>query len=201
MVLENTRLRISLLTALALGLLLSLMTVQSLLASAGIDITDESGLGYIVIQIPMDADCSQIPDTEEAHAMLAERGLCGYDKIEEEISPQATTCGNCGCLTLQLYNDPQPGWMHWQTTITSSQGAMVSASFAGDWHNFATGGGGPVSRSSGPIFTTSWQSDVPILTGAGYVRGEIPSGAAQSLTWWGLVCTNPWGVHEWQSVQ
>lgn len=155
----------------------------------------------MVIQIPMDPDCSQIPDTEEAQAMLAERGLCGYDKSEKEIGPQATTCGTCGCLTLQLYNDPQPGWMQWQTTITSSQGAVVSASFTGNWQNFATGGGGPVSRSSGPILTNSWQADVPILTGAGYVRGEILAGAAQSLTWWGLVCLSNWDVHEWQLVQ
>ena len=127
--------------------------------------------------------------------MLEKYGLCGYGKGKGGITPDATVIGDCGTLTLELWDDPTPEWMHWQVTITSSKGAMVTASYNGNWHNYNTGGGNNVNRSSGPIFTSSWQDDLALWTAAGWVRGEVTS--AQSTTWWGLVCVNNGVPVEW----
>ncbi len=142
------------------------------------------------IQVELTFNCSEVPDTPQARGQLARHNLCGYGQGQAnsgDISTQShIVTGNCGTLTLNLYNSGG-GWMHWQAIITSSLGPMVYASYSGSWNNL-NAGQGFVSRSSGVIFTSVWQSDVPVFTGRGTVTGQINS--AQSILWWGLVCTN-----------
>lgn len=95
--------------------------------------------------------------------MLEKYNLCGYGGGKEDIAPDATVSGDCGSLTLELWNDPTPEWMHWQAIITSSKGAMVSASYTGNYHNYDTGGGHSVVGNAVP-FSSYWQEDKPLLT-------------------------------------
>ena len=166
-------------------------------ASAGADPASQDSLPVTQIEVPLQPDCSRVPDTDLAREMLEKYNLCGYGGGKEDIAPDATVSGDCGSLTLELWNDPTPEWMHWQAIITSSKGAMVSASYTGNYHNYDTGGGHSVVGNAVP-FSSYWQEDKPLWTGPGYVRGEITY--AESTTIWGLVCYNVGVPVEWVIV-
>ena len=91
-----------------------------------------------------------------------------------------TVYGNCGSLTLNLYNSGG-GFLHWQTIITSTNGPLFSASYNGAAHNLDTGGGHYVSDSDSWIFSTSWQSDKAVYTGPGVIFGEILSASSTTI--------------------
>ncbi|BCX03863.1 MAG: hypothetical protein KatS3mg053_1801 [Candidatus Roseilinea sp.] len=141
--------------------------------------------------IPMQLDCSTVPQTNVAEQMLKEHGLCGYANGQAistaSHSTDATVSGNCGSLSLNLFSSGN-GIMQWQAIITSSQGPFVSAGYNGDWQNISSprGGSGVVNRSTGVTFTSYWQDDVPVFTGSGIVRGQITG--AYSQLWWGPRC-------------
>lgn len=98
---------------------------------------------------------------------------------------KGTVYGDCGSLTLNLYNDTG-GYLHWQTIMTSIRGPIFSASYNGAAHNLDTGGGHYVSDSTRWHFSSSWQSDRPVYTGPGVIFGEIL--AAELTTVSGITC-------------
>lgn len=110
--------------------------------------------------VPMQLDCSTVPQTDVAKQMLEERSLCGYSNGQATstagYSTDATVTGNCGTLSLNLFSSGN-GIMQWQAIITSSQGPFASAGYNGDWENISNprGGSGLVNRSTGVTFT-SW---------------------------------------------
>ena len=142
------------------------------------------------IVVSLTVDCSLTPDTPEIRRELADRNLCEYGNGtvdgDEEVEPYGTVFGNCGSLTLNLFNSGG-GFLHWQTIITSSQGPMFSASYSGNAHNLHTGGGHYVSGSDSWIFSSYWQDDQAVYTGPGVIWGIITS--ARSTLVWGGVCT------------
>ncbi len=117
--------------------------------------------------------------------MLRDNGLCGYSK-GGGITPDTTVIGNCGSLSLNVFNSGG-GWMQWKAEITSSLGPFVFASYGGSWDNWQ-GGFGPVGRSYGPGLTSDWLDIFGILTGPGHVVGQITW--AQDTLWWGGTCRN-----------
>ena len=143
--------------------------------------------GATVATVPLTVDCSQVPNTTEALNELKRRNLCGLGSPNGSVSPQGTVVGNCGSLTLNLF-DHGSGFLHWQAIITSSLGPMVSASYSGEVTNLFTGWGSFVSQGKSPMFSTRWENDIAIRTGSGVIFGEIFS--AKSVLAWGLVCTS-----------
>ena len=138
----------------------------------------------VTIQVALDLDCSSVPNTPEARKVLRENELCGYSK-SGGIAPDITVIGDCGSLSLNLFNSGG-GWMQWKEEMTSSLGPFVAAGYTGSWDNF-NGGQGPVSRSFVGL-TSDWLDIFGIHTGAGHVVGQI-NGAWDRL-WWGGLCTN-----------
>lgn len=142
--------------------------------------------GTRVIRVPMNVDCSRVPNTAEAHGILAAHNLCGYGKRSGGVSPDNSVTGPCGTLSLSVF-DSGGGYMQWKGEITSSLGPFVSASYSGSWANITLGTNGPVGRSYGG-FTTDWVDVFPILTGPGSVYARINT-ATDTLAY-GLQCTN-----------
>lgn len=141
------------------------------------------------VEVALTFECSEVPDTPEARGQLARYKLCGFggqgnDGGEIGLASHVVT-GSCGSLTLDLF-DSGGGVMQWQIIITSSLGPMINAVYGGFWNNF-TGGEGFVFRDSGIIFTSEWQSNVPVFTAPGVVAAE--AGEAESTLWWGLICS------------
>jgi hypothetical protein len=139
----------------------------------------------VTIEIALDLDCSSVPNTPEARKILRDNGLCGYSKGGGGITPQAMIVGNCGTLSLNLFNSGG-GWMQWKAEMTSSLGPFIAAGYTGSWDNI-NGGQGPVNRSYWGL-TSHWLDIFPIHTGAGRVVGQI--NYAWNRLFWGGLCTN-----------
>jgi hypothetical protein len=139
----------------------------------------------VTVQVALELDCSSVPNTPEARKVLRENRLCSYSK-GGGITPYTTVFGNCGSLSLNVFNSGG-GWMQWKAEITSSLGPFVFASYGGSWDNWQ-GGFGPVGRSYGPGLTSDWLDIFGILTGRGHVVGQI--NWAQDTLWWGGTCRN-----------
>jgi hypothetical protein len=137
------------------------------------------------ISVALTLDCSSVPNTPEARKVLRDNGLCGFSK-GGGITPYTTVIGNCGSLSLNVFNSGG-GWMQWKAEITSSLGPFVFASYGGSWDNWQ-GGFGPVGRSYGPGLTSDWLDIFGILTGPGHVVGQI--NWAQDTLFWGGTCRN-----------
>jgi len=160
---------------------------------------DKASRLIATVEVGMNVDCSRVPNTVQAHQVLAQHGLCGYGINSQQAAKTVTSgaitpdsvrrivCGNCGCLILDLFNSGG-GYLHWKGQITSNLGAMVNAFYSGYWLNTSRGNSGGVNRNSGPIFTTDWVDNVPYYTRSGGVYGEIDS--ATSILFYGLVCQN-----------
>lgn len=154
--------------------------------AAGTDNTDHI---HTNMTVPLYVDCSRVPNTKEAQKFLAEHNLCGYGRGEQTdgVTPQDTATGDCGSLSLNLFNDRAAGVMLWKAEITSSIVPMVQAWYNGKWENQDNGRSGAVNRSSYP-FWSSWVDPIPITTGAGWVWGTIS--VAESTNWYGVICRN-----------
>jgi hypothetical protein len=138
------------------------------------------------IRVALELDCSSVPDTAQAQAILRNDGLCGYATHGAGAIPATTVSGNCGSLSINVFNEGG-GWMEWKAEITSSLGPFIVASYGGSWDNFQ-GGFGPVGRSFGPGLSSDWLDIFAILTGPGHVVGQI--NWARDTLWWGSTCTN-----------
>lgn len=181
---------VSLATMFALAVTM-LAPVGTALASAA-----PSGQPVAVHTIPLSVDCSRVPDTAQAHAILSSRNLCGFGKAGGGVSPDNAVSGNCGTLSLYVYNSGN-GYLQWKAEITSSAGPFISASYSGSWANTTNGGNGPVNRSySG--WTSDWLDIFPIYTGAGQVFGRINS--ATDTLWWGGLCSGAGQVDDYAYV-
>lgn len=194
----------SLLRAHALRLLMSVamaltLSIALMGAFATVHAASRGNVGQLVTRmtVPLNVDCSSVPNTSRAHAILAQHHLCGYGKSSVITVPTTRVCGNCGCLSLALYNSGG-GYVQWRGEITSSLGAMVNAFYSGSILNNDTHQGGPVNRNSGVIFTSDWLDIFPIYTRPGHVYGKITY--AQDLLWWGATCTNTGLVYAYATV-
>lgn len=143
------------------------------------------------ITIGLNADCSSVPNTPQAHAILTQHHLCGYGKS----GPDTIVYGNCGSLSIYLY-DHGGGYLQWRGEITSSLGPFVNAQYNGDLDNDTTGQFGSVSRNSGVVFTSDWLDIFPRYTPHSQMYGDIYF--AKDLLWWGLTCTS--NGYVWSSV-
>lgn len=136
------------------------------------------------IQVALELDCSSVPNTPEARQVLRDNGLCGFSKKAGRITPYTTVNGNCGSISLNLFNSGG-GWMQWKGEITSTLGPFIYAAYGGSWDNWE-GGFGPVGRFFGPGLTSDWLDIFGILTGQGHVVGQI--NWAQDTLLWGGIC-------------
>lgn len=139
----------------------------------------------VTITVALELDCSSVPNTPDARKVLRDNGLCGYSKGGGGITSNVTIIGNCGTLSLNLFNSGG-GWMQWKAEMTSSLGPFVAAGYTGSWDNF-NGGQGPVDRTFVGL-TSDWLDIFGINTGAGHVVGQI--NYAWDRLWWGGLCTN-----------
>lgn len=137
------------------------------------------------MQVPLELDCSSVPNTPAARKVLKDNGLCGYSK-GGGITPNTTVPGSCGSISINVLNSGG-GFMQLKAEITSSLGPFVFASYGGSWDNWQ-GGFGPVGRSYGPGLTADWLDIFPIQTGPGHVVGQI--NWARDTLFWGGTCTN-----------
>lgn len=153
----------------------------------------------------MQLDCASVPNTAQAQAILQQYHLCQYsgsqttstaDGVIPSIA-KGRVCGSCGCLILNLYNS-KGGYLQWNGEITSTLGAMISASYSGSWLNLNTNGSLPVNRSKAPMFTTDWLDIVAQYTKAGTIYGRIDT--ANDLLFWGATCTNADSVYNYVTV-
>ncbi len=153
------------------------------------------------IDVPLDLDCSSVPNTPEAQAILTQHNLCGYGRIGGNVTPNAQrneVRGTCGTLSLYL-NNARSGNVGWKARITSSLGFMVNASYSGELMNNDTGLVTSVSRSSGPILTADWNPErFTRYIGPGTVYGKIYF--AKSTLIWGASCTNNDVVYDYANV-
>lgn len=92
-------------------------------------------------QGPMTLDCAHASNTAAARAIMARNGLCGYGS-KAAVQPFDTVCGNCGCLSVTLFND-HSGTATSLVQITSNWGPFLSASYTGDWVNWGNGASAP----------------------------------------------------------
>lgn len=138
----------------------------------------------VTTQVSLELDCSSVPNTPGARTVLRDNGLCGYSKAGV-ITPDITIVGNCGSLSLNLFNSGG-GWMQWKEEMTSSLGPFVAAGYTGSWNNFS-GGQGPISRGFLGL-TSDWLDIFGIDTGGGRVVGQITY--AWDRLWWGALCTS-----------
>lgn len=136
------------------------------------------------VSVALQLDCSTIPNTPEAQRIVKAFQLCGQS-AGGGVTTQTTVIGNCGSLSLNLFNSGG-GWMQWKGEMTSSLGPFVAAGYSGSWDNF-NGGSGGVSRSFVGL-TSDWLDVFPIYTGAGKVTGQI--NYAWDRLWWGGLCTS-----------
>lgn len=146
----------------------------------------ESPIPSVTIVVPLELDCSSVPDTPEARRMLKANGLCGNSKRDGGVTTNATVVSNCGSLSLNVFNSGG-GFMQWKAEITSSLGPFTSAAYGGSWDNFQAGFG-VVGRNYGPGITADWLDIFPIQTGPGHVVGQI--NWAWTHLWWGPYCTS-----------
>src|SRR5579885_754165 len=61
----------------------------------------------------MKIDCSQVPNTEQAQALLTQHHLCGYGASSRSANPDTTVYGDCGSLSLNLFNSGG-GYVQWK---------------------------------------------------------------------------------------
>ncbi len=135
------------------------------------------------VTAPLTLDCSSVPDTDAARKWLTLHNLCGYGSGTSE---RGTVVGNCGSLTLTLFNDFNQG-VQWRMDMTSTLGPMIGGSFTGFTRNLDTGGYHSVSKYKPVMFTTHWTYYTHVPTGSGIILGEITS--AISFLLWGATCT------------
>lgn len=154
----------------------------------GVARADDGTSGNVgeTIILPMTADCSSVPDTPEAKEELAKYKLCGYGLEPGEPSPMGVAIGNCGTLSLNVF-DSRGGNMLWKAEMNSTVGPMAFASYSGDWLNTSTGAANGVGRSTGPNLG-NWLDIFNIYTGPGYVYAKIST--ASLTTAYALTCYN-----------
>ena len=70
------------------------------------------------IQIKLSVDCSHLPTSKKGLAALSQHNLCGLGKASSQVSPKTSIAGNCGNLSLNLYDDGG-GVMLTQVSVTS----------------------------------------------------------------------------------
>ncbi len=153
------------------------------------------------LTVGMNIDCSSVPNTAQAQSILQQKHLCKY-AVSGRSSPspdivRGRVCGDCGCLILNLFN-AKGGYLQWNGEITSTQGPIVNASYAGSWTNNNLGTVGPVARNSGLIFTSDWLDIATFYTRAGTIYGRIDT--ATDTLWWGATCTNADSVYNYANV-
>ena len=145
---------------------------------------------HSAVTVALTADCSSLPDTQEAHAFAAQHGICGYGSNSGGgggVQPNGTVAavGDCGSLTLATWNQ-WSGQMTWTVTITSSLGPIQSVGYGGDWHNLDTDAFGWVSGGSSWMFSSSWSDYQIVSPGQGLVRSEVYY--AEDHLWIGMNC-------------
>lgn len=146
--------------------------------------------------VGMNVDCLRVPNTAQAHAVLAAHDLCGYGKTRGSVSPDNSISGNCGTLSLYVF-DSGNGVMQWKGEVTSSLGPMISISYSGSWANLDLQQSDTVNRGySG--FTSDWNDIFSITTGPGQVFGRI-DGASDTL-WFGGSCSGGGPVTDYTYV-
>lgn len=167
--------------------LLSVLLAAVAIMAPGLDrpAHADEGTGE-TITLPLTVDCSSVPDTPEAREQLEKHKLCGYGQEPGEPVPMATTIGNCGTLSLNVF-DSRGGNMLWKMEMNSSLGPMGSASYTGAWRNLDLSVGGDVFRTTGPNLGT-WLDTFNIYTRPGRVAAKITG--ATLVTIYGLTCVN-----------
>jgi hypothetical protein len=146
----------------------------------------------LVGTVPLTFDCSSVPATATAKAMVEQYHLCGQSPLKTTVqssgavTPNNMVEGGCGSLSLYVFNSGN-GYLQWKAEITSALGPFVAATYAGTWANTWLWQSGLVSRTFLGV-TSDWLDIFPILTGYGYVVGRI--NFAKDLLWWGGSCTN-----------
>lgn len=168
------------LTVILIGALIAAFAVAG--PVVGKDRSD--GSSGTTVEIPLQLDCSTIPNTPEARSIVRAAGLCGQS-APGGVTAETTVIGNCGSLSLNLFNSGG-GWMQWKAVMTSSLGPFIAAGYSGSWDNLNAGQGG-VGRGFGGL-TSDWVDIFPINTGAGRVTGQINT--AWDRLWWGGLCTS-----------
>lgn len=143
----------------------------------------------IQMTVPLTLDCSSVPKTAAAIEEVTRGDLCGESAksapgsvAAQDSIAQDTIVGDCGTLTLTLYNEDH-GWVGTHTIITSFLGPMVHASYSGYVQNLNTGGSHSFG-GSGHLFGSIWSHNQSRYTGPGWVRGEIVT-ATSTLAWGG----------------
>jgi hypothetical protein len=184
---------------LGVACLLSAGLLASVFVSAAQAAAPSSPEGHISVvlqqQIPMNLDCSTVPNTPVAQAALHKYGLCGHGKASG-VTPNNSVAGNCGTLSLYTYN-ALGGWMTWRAEITSSQGPFITASYSGSWANYTRGNSNGIGRSFAGL-TSDWLDIFPIQTLSGTVFSRI--GAAGDILWWGGSCLSAGPVDNYVTV-
>lgn len=140
------------------------------------------------IQIKLSVDCSHLPTSKKGLAALSQHNLCGLGKASSQVSPKTSIAGNCGNLSLNLYDDGG-GVMLTQVSVTSYWylGPIYRSVWSGSWYNLDTGSGGSMGDVVlGTGYTRT--SDTYYYTDYGSIAGSL--NYAQDQTVLGISCTS-----------
>jgi hypothetical protein len=132
--------------------------------------------------VPMNLDCSATPNTQKEHELLSRYGLCGYGS---GVSRDSQVCGNCGCLSINLYSDGSDYALS-VVTISTTIGPILQANYSASWYNYTIYSSGGYGDSTGPT-GSAWTSSKKLGTGPGSVVAVVNT--ATDWTFLGP-CTN-----------
>lgn len=159
--------------------------------------SDPQPIPGVHVTVRLTPDCDAAPDDPETRRYLRKYGVCDGGKAKSRrVSPQNLVVGDCGTLSLYVFNSGG-GYLQWKANIVSSLGPFVAAHYVGSWSNPNRHASGPVDR---PFvgFTSDWLDIFPIYTQTGYVFGQIT--LARLTTFYGLPCQNAFPVDSYAYV-
>jgi hypothetical protein len=123
------------------------------------------------VSVGLSVNCSQLPKSGKVLRVLAQHDICGLGKKEQ--IPNSSIRGNCGVLSLNLYDDGG-GVMFTKVVVTSYWylGPIYKFIWSGAWWNNDTQSGGPMGDL---VIQTGYTitSDTLYYTDVGSVVGSL----------------------------